>query len=153
MNSQAKKSKFILIRPQCDIRPQCEKIINVFLGVCTLFLLCSCSKVMSEYNLGLENHTSENLTDVALSLIPQGAHPGLIDAPPGHSGWYMDIKHWEPPKTIIVSFNTPDGGRHKLRKDISLPTNFRGDILVLIKKEKKEYYIEIKTGKMRSLAF
>jgi len=104
----------------------------------------------SKYNLGIATDTKETFSNVDVKLLPKGEHSGGF-LNKNKTSWYMHITHWVPPKAVIVSFNAPNGKSYKFRKTISLPKDFRGNILITIKKNKNGYYIELKTAKIREL--
>ena len=113
--------------------------------------LSSCKKLPSEYNLGIANGTNETFSEVGVFLMPKGFHSGGF-LNKTNTSWYMMINHWPVPNEIKVTFSDSHSVSHELNMKTGIKKNFRGDILITIKKDKDgKYYLDLKTGKDREL--
>ena len=105
---------------------------------------------LHHYNFGIRTTSEEFLSDVNALFTPKGEFgAGSLNSRTG--AWLMHEIYWPVPKEIKVCFRDPEGNNHELKAFLSLPRYFRGDILIVIHKDKAQYVLRIFTGSLQTL--
>jgi len=95
------------------------------------------------YTIGVENATSVTIDNVLLILKPEGEFScGILSS--NNFKRHMDPR-WPIPEEVILRFtNETETKRYELRKKVSIPKDFKGDLTVEVSKGANDFIIELK---------
>jgi hypothetical protein len=97
-----------------------------------------------DYSFGVKNGSDEVFRNGTFRVLPKGFSPfGILD--PGQAKYHADPP-WPLPEKFLLSFEDPEGRKHKLEVASGLKKGFKGRITVVLKKNENGCYAEVETS-------